>query len=211
MTFAKRIVGMAALGAAVLVGSGLGAPPAKAAYIVTLMQQGANVVATGSGTVDTADLTLLGSITGPNAVINPSEGEIALQLTNTQQPFNLFSGIMGPASFGSGALTNADSSSESPDAGRILIDGSLGQLGVSTSAFLSNTATWDNATLNSLGVTPGTYVWTWGTGTDADSFTLDVVGTASVPEPGSVALLAVPLSFIIGLALHRRRAASPTT
>jgi hypothetical protein len=201
---------MAGLGAAVLVGSGLGAPPAKAAYIVTLMQQGSNVVATGSGTVNTVDLTQGPTITGPNALINPNEGELALQLTNMQQPFNLFTGITGPASFGSGGLTNADSSSESPDAGRILIDGSLGQLAVSTSAFLSNTATWDNATLNSLGVTPGTYVWTWGTGTDADSFTLDVVAPASVPEPASVALLAVPLGLIIGLAVRRHRAASPT-
>lgn len=50
---------------------------------------------------------------------------------------------------------------------------------------LSGTATWDNATFASLGVTPGTYVWTWGTAAE-QSFTLDVVN--SVPEPAALSI-----------------------
>jgi hypothetical protein len=52
-------------------------------------------------------------------------------------------------------------------------------------------------------VTPGTYVWTWGLGATADSFTLDVV-SAAVPEPSSLALLALPLGLIIVLAARHR-------
>ena len=57
MTFLKQIGGAAAISMAMVIGSGLSAPPAQAAYIVTLAQVGSNVVATGSGTIDTAGLS----------------------------------------------------------------------------------------------------------------------------------------------------------
>jgi hypothetical protein len=43
-----HIFGAAALGVATLVGAGLSAPSAQAAYVVTLAQVGSNVVATGA-------------------------------------------------------------------------------------------------------------------------------------------------------------------
>jgi hypothetical protein len=68
-------------------------------------------------------------------------------------------------------------------------------------SLLSDTSTYDNQTFVSLGVTPGTYEWTWGSGADADSFTLDV---PAVPEPASIALLALPLGlFMLLTARHR--------
>jgi len=39
---------------------------------------------------------------------------------------------------------------------------------------LSDSATYDSATFRSLGVTPGTYVWTWGDGGANQNFTLQV-------------------------------------
>ena len=47
---------------------------------------------------------------------------------------------------------------------------------------LSDTSTYLSQTFSSLGVTPGRYEWTWGTGAN-QSFTL-VIGTA-VPEPST--------------------------
>ena len=67
-------------------------------------------------------------------------------------------------------------------------------------------ATYDNQTFMSLGVTPGTYEWTWGSGAN-QNFTL-VIGAAAVPEPSSVLLLASPLVFVLLLATRspqRRR------
>ena len=53
--------------------------------------------------------------------------------------------------------------------------------GYTSGSALSDTSTYDDASFSTLGVvTPGSYVWTWGSGADADSFTLDIV---SVPAP----------------------------
>jgi hypothetical protein len=62
-----RLSSGAALGAAMLIGCGLSAPPAQAGYVVTLTQEGTDVVATGMGPIDLTGLSFLGasgSITG---------------------------------------------------------------------------------------------------------------------------------------------------
>jgi hypothetical protein len=67
---------------------------------------------------------------------------------------------------------------------------------------LSSSATWNNATFASLGMTPGTYVWRWGTGLENQNFTL-VIGKAGVPDGGSTVSL---LGFaLLGLAALRRK------
>ena len=61
---------------------------------------------------------------------------------------------------------------------------------------LSNTATWANHTFISLGVTPGSYTWNWGSGAHSDFFALDIIeGAAAVPEPSSILLLALSLGL----------------
>ena len=42
---------------------------------------------------------------------------------------------------------------------------------------LSSSATWNNKTFASLGLTPGTYKWTWGTGAN-ENFTIIIPGPA---------------------------------
>jgi hypothetical protein len=71
---------------------------------------------------------------------------------------------------------------------------------------LSGSATYNQATLVTLFVTPGTYVWTWGEGAN-QNFTLQIgpvgVPGPSVPDGGStVSLLGCGL---LGLAALRRK------
>jgi protein with PEP-CTERM/exosortase system signal len=171
--------------------------PAQAGYIVTLTRQGSNVVASGSGAIDLTGLTFSGSASdNPGSGLFPSKAVIA---TGAGVPsFDGYTGLSGPTSFGNGAGTLADSGS-----GDVVgIDGSTGGLGVPhgymSGAALSDSAIYHNATFSSLGVAPGTYEWTWGTGPN-QNFTLQV-GTVTVPESGStLGLLLIAVSGLFGL------------
>ena len=65
---------------------------------------------------------------------------------------------------------------------------------------LSDSMTFNSTNFASLGLTPGTYVWTWGTGANADSFTLEI---GSVPDGGSTVSLLGLAS--LGLVALRRK------
>lgn len=70
---------------------------------------------------------------------------------------------------------------------------------------LSGSSTFANQTLASLGVTPGSYVWTWGSGANADSPTLNIIAPA-VPEPSSLVLAGMGSLAAFGRVWGRRRA-----
>jgi hypothetical protein len=198
---------------AMLIGADLSAPSAQAAYIVTLGEQGTSVVATGSGPIDLTGLSFSTPV-GGNPFINPLVAGIA---TGMSAPADLYVGFSftGPASFGPGfpdgsgppGLTAANSGSGD------IVGNSVGittgdrpvEFLVVPSGYVSNnplsdTATYLNQSFASLGVTPGTYEWTWGTGAN-QNFTLQIGPATAVPEPPSlllgialVALLIVPMS-----------------
>jgi VPDSG-CTERM motif len=67
---------------------------------------------------------------------------------------------------------------------------------------LSDSSTYNNATFASLGVTPGTYEWMWGTGAN-QNFTLKVV-TTPVPDSGStISLVVMALTCLFGVSRFR--------
>jgi hypothetical protein len=162
------------------------AVPAQAAYIVSLQQAGANVVATGSGSIDYSGLTFAGFFKADQARVSANAGTLVIGPTSTTGS-DEYRPTSGPSSFGSGSNLSANIGS-----GAIVASG-RGFLGVPV-GYVSGTPlgtsndTWTGATFASLGVTPGTFVWTWGTGANADSFSLQI-GPASAPEPASLALL----------------------
>jgi len=63
--------------------------------------------------------------------------------------------------------------------------------------------TFTGETFTSLGLTPGTYEWTWGSGASADAFTLNV---GAVPVPAAVWLFGSGLLGLIGVARRKARA-----
>jgi hypothetical protein len=176
----------------ILIGSGLFASPARAAFTLTLLEEGTSVVATGMGKIDLTDLNF-SSVAQFSAQIDPSAHSIVAGLGLGE--VNVLSGITGPTSFGSGSFHSASSGmgnlvGVNPD--RTGTEGIVVPHFYVSESSLSDTATWNSASFTSLGVTPGTYTWTWGTGPDADSFTLQI---GAVPAPpigrGLPVLLAV--------------------
>jgi hypothetical protein len=179
---------------------------ARADYIVTVEQVGSNVVATGSGSIDLTGLSLYFSDTLSETGIDPSEGLIVTGPASGAFE-DLYTGFTGPTSIGSGGLTSPPSTGSGNIVGIVgnaALDG-VPLVGVPSGyvsgSALSDTSTYDNATLASLGVTPGTYTWTWDSG--ANSFTLDVEKPAAAPEPSSLSLLGIVL--LAGLWLVRKQ------
>jgi hypothetical protein len=77
-------------------------------------------------------------------------------------------------------------------------------LGYVSGTALFDTSTYNSATFSTLGVTPGTYEWTWGTGLN-QNFTLQIPA-AAVPDSGSTfGLLCLALVTLFGVARFRSR------
>jgi hypothetical protein len=188
MIFVK---GIASLGAAMLIG--LSAPPAQAGYVVDLTQQGSNVVASGNGAIDLTGLTFVNGGFSSFPQLTPS-GEFFDLLTGSGgQLLNVYKALTGPANFGPGTTTVGANSASGDLVGiSDVFEVDSVSIGLYVPASyvsdspLSDSATYNGQTFGSLGVTPGTYKWTWGSGAN-QNFTL-VIGTV-VPEPSTWAMM----------------------
>ncbi len=211
----RRMFAIAVLGAAGFFGFLVGVPTANAIYVVNFVQVGSDVVARGSGTIDLAGLLFL-SAGSQSAAVWPLN---AYEVTGpaVAAPADNYYGVKGPPVFGTSNFTKADTGSGDvvgieggsgliflptgyvsgarPGAGGARLDGSP--------APLRDTATYRNQTLSSLGLVPGgVYPYTFGSGAHEDSFTINIIGSSSVPEPASIVLFG---SGLIALAALRRR------
>ena len=183
-----------------------GAGRAKAELIITFEQSGPDVVATGTGSLNFLGLSFEGfDFSSPS--VDASSGLVLLEPVPTTYA-DYYGPISGPTSFGTGLNFDADSgSSTAPDGTGAGVDGATDQLlvpgGYVAGDPFTVSATWGSTTIGALGLTPGTYTWTWGSGPDADSLEVIVPGAASaVPEPPSVILL---LTALLALAFTTRK------
>jgi hypothetical protein len=184
---------------------------ARADVIVTFTQVGADVVATGSGSFDTAALT--NDLTIPNvpAFTQSAYATLDIGSTETVLRYDDFSNFIpvGPTDFGTdpAALSASSGTGDNFGFGEFAQDPSpypgliVVPTGYISGSPLSGTATWDNQTFSSLGIVPGSYTWTWGSGPTADSFTIDV-NSSTTPEPGTLALSVAAAALLI---LGRRK------
>jgi hypothetical protein len=178
-------------------------------YVATIEQVGSNVVATGSGSFDLTDLTLFNTFVQPFGAVE--SGIAALLLGSgaiTTTTLAGYSGLSGPTSFGTGGTEITTTTTNGPTTA---INGTgLGGSGafiavptgyVSDTVLSTSTNTFVGATLASLLLTPGHYVWTWGTGMHQGSYTLDI---GTVPLPATLPLFATGLAGL-GLLGWRRK------
>lgn len=167
----------------------------RATVIIQFTQQGSNVVATVSGTLNTTGLTLLAASynSNPSSTVNPGSGTVVVGFSGAFVSTKVFSGFSGPSSFGTGIGRSADSWDSSGG----FIDFRANATASSTRLFLpssflsggslSASDTWNNTTFFGLGLTAGTYTYTW----SSDSIVVQIgPGAGAVPEPSTYAAMA---------------------
>jgi hypothetical protein len=154
---------------------------------MTLLEVGGDVVLSGAGIMNLTSLTNVQPFFRGSSIA-PSVSQFTCGLAGPG-PFNsrLYTGATfnSPTNFGTGNQTVG--SSGTGDFFGVTFAVSNNQLfvqsGYTSGSFISGTTTFNSTTLSTLGATPGTYTWSWGSGPTLSSIIM-VVGTPSVtPTP----------------------------
>ncbi|MEP2774750.1 MAG: PEP-CTERM sorting domain-containing protein [Luteolibacter sp.] len=173
----------------------------EAAVMITAIESGGDVVFTGSGTLNLGVLPYDGSVNAASGISPSINGRLVRVGTAVGNPtVDLWGGVGGfitapSTGFGSGGFQSPDSTTG--DQFGVGINHLTPYAGYVSGTFLSGSMTYSGDTFATLGINMGTYVWTWGSGGDADSLTLNIV-----PEPSSALLSLVGIAAI---GLRRRR------
>jgi PEP-CTERM motif len=182
------------------------APSAQAAYVATFQEIGGNVVEMSSGSFDLTDLIALEPVSSAQALQPHTATFLSGDLDVAQIWYD---GVTGPSNFGPGTGSAEPDSSHGDAIGIMGPTFLFAPADYINGAPLSETSTWLNQTFASLGLTPGTYVYSWGAGAHADTFTIDVAGSAPpVPEPSTWAMMLIGFTGLGYAALRRNGAGS---
>jgi hypothetical protein len=176
------------------------AAPAEATFIFTMEEVGNDVVVDGSGSINTTGEPL--STVDTHAQLR-ANFNILVGGPASLTPIETFQYTNGPPNFGTGGIIFQPNTTSGDAAGVFanVIDVPSGYM---SGANLSDTMTFAGKTFATLGVIPGTYTYTWGTGVNADSLILEI-GVVPAPEPSTLALLAMGLAGL-GMVVRRRHA-----
>lgn len=176
--------------------STLTAISANAGLNIVIQEQGANVIASASGSLNIDNLNPYASEPQQPAQIKPVQASIDLGVSSGQT--DVYTGDSGPVSFGDGTDQVFADSFSGDYFGVSTVEG-VPYIALpdnyTTGTDITSAATWLNSTLDSLGITPGTYIFGW----SGDSVTVNVV-----PEPGTWGALA-GAGVLMATVFYRRR------
>jgi hypothetical protein len=186
-------------------------------FVVTATEEYGNVVFSGSGSFNVDGLSFRPGPVGSGLAsgIWAREGLISFNGTlpiRGVQLLDVYRGeISGPDSFGTGGLV-FPADVRGGDWHYLWAGGDtiILPVGYTSGTELSGVMEFHSQTFETLGMTPGEYVWTWGSGGNHGSYTLRVGESYAIPEPSSIALL-WPIAVALGFfrrRLSRARAAS---
>ena len=198
----KRFLSVFLLMSGLLVAGG-----ANATATMTFNQVGSNVEASITGSINLAGLGA-SSATQYRAVVQADIAQAGVGTdANFVDAFGYNSNISGTAAFGAGSSPIPASSGTG---GPFTIIG-LPSFGPKTlyvpRTYNSNTqivgvtSTWNNRTIDTLGLTPGTYVYTLGTGGNTDTLTIQINSppAAQAPAPQPIPTLSEWTLILLGL------------
>ncbi len=167
--------------------------------VLTAIETGGDVVISGGGAANLDGLNLLTNGVGFGAIV-PQDGTLLTPVGFVVVDF--YGSTSGPVSFGTGTYVNPTSGFG--DALGVESNSLYVPTGYVSGTNLSTTMVFANQTFASIGLTPGTYVWTWGSGANADSFTLQI---GAIPEPATLGVFSLGLVGLICLGRRRRHTA----
>ena len=146
-------------------------PTPTSGLVVTILEVGSDVIMSGSGSLNLTGL-IEGSVQTAGG-INGTLGYWVIGQSNLFFARKFFGNNLNvyPNSFGSGYTAPTSYSGQTFG----IQDGSLGKdiilpIGYTSGSPLSGTATFANKTISGMGLTPGTYLYDWG----SDSITLQI-------------------------------------
>ncbi len=151
--------------------------------VITVSETGGNVEFNATGSLNLTDLSLVGGGTILRPFVEPIKGEFTLDTAGADSN-DTYNGVFStPGAFGTGGLSLGTSGTGGPlgfVSGRLFVPDGF------TGGSISATSIFSGQSFSTLGISPGTYTWSWGSGMNADSMMMNVV-----PEPSAFLFLAV--------------------
>ena len=184
------------------------APIGHAGVVVTASEVGGNVVFSGGGTLNLADLNPLLQSCFIRGFVNPTFGVYQGGGSQGCENATAYGPVTGPTSFGVGSFANADNFSGDFAGINTFAGGPVVPDNYISGSSIFSTSTYLAETFQSLGLTPGVYEWTWGT-TNPDSYKLIIGQPAAVPGP--LPLVGAAAAFGFSRRLRKRIAAPLST
>ena len=190
------------------------ASAADAAMILRLEEVGGDVVVRGSGSINTAGLTLVESLDNYNNIFTAIQLYVGPATTGVGVSVDQWSGLMGPSAISTDDLLAIDPDSVTGNLFGIVSNDGSGTGGAGkpllvlprsyvSGAALSGTTQFNSQTFATMGITPGTLTWTAGSGASTDTVTI-TTDAEPVPAPLGVASAAAVFSYIRRLKQNTR-------